>query len=116
MAFNDIEIQQIKNTIESEFMAKRRPPVEIRKELDFGYRVDNQSIEFFEIRPNWRDNTVIEEFEFAKTTYVKTQKVWKLYWMRQDLKWHGYEPLLEAKTLKRILEEIGNDPLACFFG
>jgi len=116
MAFNEIEIQRIKQTIELEFMAKRRPPANIRKELDFGFRINNQSIEFFEIRPNWLDKSVIEEFRFAKTTYVKTQKIWKLYWIRQDLKWHRYEPLLEAKTLEESLHEIVNDPFACFFG
>jgi hypothetical protein len=116
MAFNDIEIQKIKNSIETELMAKRRPPVAIRKEVDLGYHLEGQSIVLFESRPHWQDKTQRLESEIAKITYVKTQKTWKLYWMRQDLKWHGYEPLPQAKTLEDLLAEVVNDPYGCFFG
>lgn len=116
MPFNDLEIQKIKNAIQTEFMAKRRPPAEIRAEVDMGFRINNQSIELFEIRPNWQDNTQMMELDFAKITYVKTQKVWKLFWMRQDLKWHSYQPLAQAKQLETLLKEVAKDPNACFFG
>ena len=42
----------------------------------------------------------------AKTTYVKIQDIWKIYWMRQDLKWQGYEPLPEFAIIEECLEEI----------
>lgn len=116
MAFNDLEIQKIKNTIETEFMAKRRPPLEIRTQLDFGYRITGQSVELFEVRPHWREPGVIMQSEIAKATYVKTQNVWKIYWMRQDLKWHGYEPCPQVSTLEAFLEIVAEDAYACFFG
>jgi hypothetical protein len=37
-----------------------------------------------EIRPQWNDQTKKIEDSIAKATYVKSQKIWKLYWMRAD--------------------------------
>ena len=36
MPFNDLEKKRIENALDK-FLAKRRPPPHIRKELDFGY-------------------------------------------------------------------------------
>jgi hypothetical protein len=48
--------------------------------------------------------------------YVRTRKVWRLFWRRADLKWHGYEPLAESARLDALVREIDNDPFCCFFG
>ena len=29
--------------------------------------------------------------DVAKATYRKASDDWKLFWMRRDMKWHGYE-------------------------
>lgn len=52
----------------------------------------------------------------AKTTFVKTENCWKIFWMRADLKWHGYEPDVKVKTLSKFLEVVIEDKYACFFG
>lgn len=115
MAFNDLETQAIKNSVEAIFMAQR-PPLRIRKEVDFGYRIEKQSIVLFEIRPGWRDPDQMLENEVAKITYVKSRKVWKLYWMRQDMKWHLYQPFAESKSLDDTLNVVMRDEFGCFFG
>lgn len=115
MPFNDLETQKIKNTVDTLFMAKR-PPVEIRNKVDFAYRLENQSILLFEVRQHWQDKTKMLENEIAKLTYVKTQKVWRLYWMRQDLKWHRYEPYDSDSSLEKVLNAVMQDELGCFFG
>ena len=97
-------------------IAKRRPPPHIRKEVDLGFRLQGQSVEIFEVRPVWTSNGETHELPIAKATFVKTQQIWKLYWQRRDLKWHGYEPLPEAHTLEEIVAEIDTDPYACFWG
>ena len=66
MTFNDLERKRIENAM-SGFMAKRRPPVHVRSQLDIGYRLVGQSIEIFEIRPQWDDLSVIVERSFATT-------------------------------------------------
>ena len=48
MALSEFEIKKCEKELEA-FMAVRRPPMHIRPELDLGYRIENQSIEIFEI-------------------------------------------------------------------
>jgi hypothetical protein len=98
------------------FVTKRRPPAHIRSELDLAYRLTNQSVEVFEIRPVWRGNGETHELPKAKFTFVKTQQVWKLFWQRQDLKWHSYEPLPQARHLDELIAEVSADPYGCFWG
>lgn len=98
------------------FVTKRRPPAHIRSELDLAYRLTNQSVEIFEIRPVWQGNGETHELPKAKFTFVKTQQVWKLFWQRQDLKWHSYEPLPQARHLDELIAEVSADPYGCFWG
>ena len=53
---------------------------------------------------------------FAKATYVKSKKIWKIYWQRADLKWHGYEPNPEVKQIEDFLSVVDQDEYGCFFG
>ncbi|MDN4502722.1 DUF3024 domain-containing protein [Alteromonadaceae bacterium BrNp21-10] len=115
MAISEFEIKRCEREL-AKFMAAKRPPVHIRKELDFGYRIEDQSVELYEIRPEWRNPENIMHLPFAKTTYIKTKKVWKIYWQRQDLKWHRYEPTPEVKYFEEFLAIVSEDENACFFG
>lgn len=63
----------------------------MRKDLDLGFRIKGQSLEIFEIRQRWQHPEEITAFPVAISKYVKTQDIWKIYWMRQDLKWHRYD-------------------------
>ena len=115
MALSEFEIEKAKILIEG-FMEKRRPPVEIRDEVDLGCRIHGQSIIIFEVRSDWRDsNQKIEEM-VAKTTYVMTDRRWKIFWMRSDLKWHRYDPLPEVDDLEDFFTTIDQDDHACFWG
>lgn len=97
-------------------MEKRRPPPHIRSQLDLGYKITRQSVELFEIRPRWNDPQTILERPFAKATYVKTQRIWKIYWRRADLKWHSYQPVPEVKSIDEFFDVVDRDKHACFFG
>lgn len=115
MAFNDLENRRIENTL-AEFVAKRRPPPHIRPKLDIGYRLSGQSIEIFEIRPQWDNPSIIREHPFAKATYVRTQNLWKVFCKRSDLKWHGYEPAPTVTSVDEFLAVVDADEYSCFFG
>lgn len=115
MALSEFETKKYEKLV-SAFVEKRRPPAHIRNELDLGFRIKGQSIEIFEIRQMWDNpNEKIEE-PVAKTTYVKTQKTWKVFWQRADLKWHRYDPVPEVSSLDEFLEIVDRDDYACFFG
>ena len=98
------------------YLEKTRPPVYIRNELDIAYRIENQSVALFEIRPAFRRPDQIIEHAIAKATYVKPEKEWRLYWMRADLKWHRYEPIPEVNSLEEFLQVIEEDAHGCFYG
>ena len=115
MAFTEIELKRFERDI-AKFMEIRRPPPHIRPQLDIGARLSGQSIEIFEIRPDWQDKTTLRETPVAKATYVRATKHWRIFWMRRDLKWHGYEPHLKVSTLGAVLKVVDEDEYCCFFG
>ena len=108
MAFSEFEIKKCEMAVKS-YIEKNRPPPHIRKELDLGYRLKDQSVEIFEVRPRWNDPKEILEHSVAKATYVKTQALWRVYWQRADLKWHSYEPHPEAKNIEEFLDLVESD-------
>ena len=115
MALSEFETKKIEKEV-GKFIEKRRPPPHIRPQLDLGFRVKDQSVEIFEIRPLWDNPEKIIEEAVAKATYVKTQEIWKVYWQRVDLKWHRYDPTPEVDSLSQFLELVDRDEYACFFG
>lgn len=116
MAFNDFEIGKIK-ILMNDFNEKRRPPLEIREKLDISYRIENQSVIIYEIREDYIEGTNDKILsDIAKTTYIKSSNKWKLFWMRADLKWHGYQENLLSDDLKTVLDVIDNDKYGCFWG
>ena len=115
MSFTELELKRCEKALET-FMVGRRPPPDVRDQLDIGYRIDGHSVEIFEVRPDWKDFSVRHESPVAKATFVRTQGCWKVFWMRQDLKWHGYEPKSEVKSLEAFLDVVERDELGCFWG
>ncbi|WP_262245444.1 DUF3024 domain-containing protein [Parapedobacter soli] len=99
------------------FIESLRPAdEETRKKLDFGCSWDGQTALLSEIRPQWNDPTRILELPFAKLRFVKSSKIWKLYWTRASGKWEAYEPRPESTELHKLLTEIKNDAYGCFLG
>lgn len=115
MAISEFEIKRCEREVEK-FLEVHRPPVHVRNELDLGYRIENQSVELFEIRPQWRNPKEKVEIPVAKATYVKKDQIWKIYWQRQDQKWHSYTPAPTVKYFEDFLAIVGEDANACFFG
>lgn len=115
MAFTELEHAKYKKQARA-YVERKRPPAHIRKELDIDFRFQGQSIEIFEIRPRWDNPKETMENPVAKATYVKTQKVWKVFWQRADLKWHGYEPNLRAASLEEFFNIVETDQYGCFWG
>jgi len=76
-----------------------------------------QSFELFEIRPPWRGDPKEKlDHPYAKATFVKIKKVWKIYWQRADLKWHRYDPVPTRASLEDVLAVIEQDEYHCFYG
>ncbi|WP_275286178.1 DUF3024 domain-containing protein [Halomonas elongata] len=115
MALGELERKRIERAVD-DFMSRNRPPVHIRPQLDFSFRIDGQNLELFEVRPRWDDPSDTMENSIAKASYVKNRDEWKVYWQRADLKWHRYEPTPVVMSVEAFLALVEQDEYACFFG
>ncbi len=115
MALTKEQIVEIEKAA-SKYMYYNRPPIEIREQLDLGYRIEGQNVYLLEIRPRWNKPDEIMESAIAKTTYIKSRNMWKIYWMRGNLKWYHYEPVPFVKTISDFFDLVATDELGCFWG
>jgi hypothetical protein len=116
VAFAEIELARVRRALDA-FMQRRQPPPHIRPKLDLGFRISGQSVEIFEIRPRWQGPPDEKhESPVAKATFVRARGVWRVFWRRRDLKWHGYEPRPEVKSVEEFALLVSEDAHSCFFG
>ena len=98
------------------FITRRRPRAEIRDQVDLSYRIEGQSVVIFEIRPTMMKPSEKVELPIAKTTFVRTQNHWRVFWQRADLKWHRYDPDPTVPRLQDFLQVVEADEYGCFWG
>jgi spore coat polysaccharide biosynthesis protein SpsF (cytidylyltransferase family) len=115
MAFSKFEIKRLQKVV-GRYIENNRPPENLREQVDLSFKIKGLSVEIFEIRPIWNNPQEKMEESVAKATYVKSRKLWKVYWQRADLKWHRYDPDPEVDSIEKFIEIVENDDYACFFG
>ncbi len=98
------------------FVAKRRPPANLRHRVDLDFRFDGRTVEIFEIRPRWDEPAQFLEAAVAKARYLEWRDTWLVYWQKADLRWHKYGPVPEVDTIHAFLRLVDDDKYACFFG
>ena len=106
---------EIIQTMEN-YLDEIRPPEEIRSKLDIGYEIIEQSVLLYEIRPVWNNPSEIRHSPYAKATFVAKDNIWKVFWMRSNLKWYPYEPKPKVKKLSDFLKLVDEDKHYCFKG
>jgi hypothetical protein len=115
MAFTKNQIEEISRMMDR-YLEENRPPEDIRRQLDTGWRLQGQSVYLFEIRPQWDNKNIDHHYDFAKSTWVEAQKHWKIFRMRSNGKWYRYDALESAGNLQRFLIEVEKDPYHFFRG
>ena len=115
MTIPTLQTLEIIETLEN-YISRNRPPEHIRAQVDLSYKIDGQSIILFEIRPRFDRPEIKHEIEFAKTTFVKSRGVWKVYWMRSNLKWYSYDARPTVKKLSEFIKLVEQDEYGCFLG
>jgi len=115
MAIDIFQTLDVIETLEN-YIDKIRPPEEMREQYDISYKIEDQSVIIYEIREDWKNKDDKMEVPVAKTTYVKRQKHWKVFWQQSDLKWHAYEPKPVVNSIKEFVEEVEKDEMQCFWG
>ena len=115
MAIDSLQTLDVIEAMEN-FIARKRPPKHIKYKLDIRYRIEEQSILVFEIRPQWDKPEVFREHPVAETTFVKARGDWKVFWMRADLNWHSYTTNPFVKTVGEFTKLVEEDKNHCFWG
>ncbi len=115
MALSEFEIKRIEKLV-GNFIESRRPEPSLRDRIDISFKIIDQSFKIFEIRPEWNNPGIKIESPMAKATYVKTKKIWELYWKRADMKWHRYKTFGDLELLEEVLKVIDQDEYGCFWG
>jgi hypothetical protein len=115
MALSKLQREKAEIAMDS-FMARRRPPENLRDKVDLSYRLNDSEVNIFELRPSWNKPKEIIEQNVARAKYVKEKNIWKIYRQRADLKWHPYPPKLEVNDISDFIAEVDADPSGCFWG
>lgn len=115
MAFTKEETKEIETAV-STFLEQIRPPEHLRPQVDITSRIEGQSVVIIEVRPYWQDASRKTEIPIAKTTYVRTQDCWKIFWQWADMKWHTYDPDPEVDDIETFLNLVRDDEFHCFWG
>jgi hypothetical protein len=116
MALSEMELARINRSVGA-FIEHQRPSPHLRSKVDLGYRIQGHSVVIFEVRLVWRGAPgKKKEHPVAKATYVRTRDVWRVFWQRADLRWHGYEPAPEVVSIDDFLFLVRQDAYACFWG
>lgn len=116
MALDEVQRKRVEKAAQA-LLARRRPPVELRAEVDVGWRLKGHSVEIFTVRPAFRGGPgEMLEIPVAKATWIATQTLWKIYWMRGDLRWHGYIEKPSVRHVEAFFDLVDQDPLGCFWG
>jgi hypothetical protein len=114
MAFSDIERAYIDQYVGK--LCKRRSPAHLADRIRTTYEIKMHDVIVAEERPRYNQPGTWTKMECAKFKYDRKNGKWKLYWMRQDRKWHHYEPETGRTDLESLVREVDADPHGAFFG
>ena len=113
MAFGNPEFELIDSLVGGLCRKLNQPKI---KELNIEYRVVQHDVIIYEERSAWDQPDEIIETPAAKFRFNKSKNVWRLFWMRADLKWHSYQSLSSSVSLRKLVNEVEADPYGCFWG
>ncbi|MGE5229494.1 MAG: DUF3024 domain-containing protein [Deltaproteobacteria bacterium] len=114
MAFDELELKRIDRTI-GELCRKFSPP-EHADQLRTGYEVEDDSVTVYEERPPWDGVGEWTRRGIARFRFYRSRGGWQLYWMRQDLRWHLYDPDEMPADLASLVAVVEADKYGAFFG
>ena len=111
-----METINFEEKIISNYIESIRPPLEMRNKIDVGYSYRNNEVIFFEIRPQWNDETIYHSYPFIKAKFVKSDRLWKIFRFRSNGKWELYEPCPTVHSIESFIEIVEEDELGFFRG
>jgi hypothetical protein len=114
MAFSELELKVIDRTVGA--LCRRKSLPQFADELRIVYEVDGNSVSIFEERPPWNGVGEWTRQGIARFRCVRSRRLWRLYWMRQDLKWHLFKSGLATPNLAELAALVEENRYGAFLG
>ena len=112
MPFSELERKRIDRTVGDLCRRKTRP--EHADQLRFECEIDNHTVTVWEVRPPWDGVGDHTRMGIARFRYFRSRRVWIVYWMRRDLKWHVTAP--STPDIAALVAIVEADEYRAFFG
>ncbi len=114
MAFSSVERRAIEALLNR--YCERRCPPEVRDRMRLSFRVRGESITLLETTPAFLQPKQWDELVVAQFRRDAHSGHWRLYCADRNSRWHLYQGLRPAKTLRPLLAEVDRDPTGIFWG
>ena len=115
MAFAEIEFKGIDASVGK--LCRALSSKGLPHKIQYIYEVEGHTVTMYEERPAWKDPDKTTRQGIARFRLFRSRKEWKVYWMRQDLKWHEYDPdVSTATSLAPLVAVVSEDKWGAFFG
>ncbi len=114
VAFSELELKRIDRVVGA--LCRRCSPPEHAHELRTVFEVEGHSVSVYEERAPWRGEGEWTRLGVARFRFYRSRGEWHLSWMRQDLRWHRYEPHEMPTDLASLVALVEADEYGAFFG
>ncbi len=114
MAFTELELKRIDRSVGE--LCRLRSLPQFADELRFVYEVEGHVVSVYEERLPWRGDGDWTRSGIARFRFVRSKGVWRLYWMRSDLRWYLYETDEMPSDLDALVAIVEADEFGAFFG
>jgi hypothetical protein len=114
VAFDELGLKRIERTVGG--LCRRCSPPEHADQLRTVYEIEGHSVTMYEERPPWDGVGEWTRSGIARFRFSRSRREWRLYWMRQDLRWHLYDPDEMPPDLDSLVAAVEADKYGAFFG
>jgi glutamate synthase domain-containing protein 1 len=98
------------------FLEKRRPPEHLRTQVDLSYKIEDESVVVFELRPSWDRPDEVREKPIAKATFIKEKGSWKIFSVSANQRWEIYKSVPTVNDLREFAKLVDADKDGIFWG
>lgn len=110
--------ESLRTAIEAEFRryCEGKIPPELRSEIRISFAIEEDAVTLYEERPFFRDPRTWTKSHVAQFRYDANKGKWTLYYRTGQNKWHRYSYTSPVKNIRRLVEEVEEDPTGIFWG
>lgn len=93
-------------------------PEHARHQVRIECEVDQRDLTIVELHAPWAPEVGDQWMRtpVARLRYLRSRRVWRLYWADRNDRWRAYPELPFAPDVVDLLAEVDEDPTALFWG